>query len=221
MSNVLRVRALSVLAGLAVAAAALPEAAVAEDTETFQPNPFVRSEGFRDEQDVMVPLAVGGDADKRIGAILARHPDRDLVICLAGCGGGPKLVAVRAKPAVANADAGRMLAPAASALDGEHAPRSGDVICLAGCVGAPGETVHRGVRLAWVGEGASLEIKAALRAVAARLLAEESALRADDDMPRTWVSAAARRLLVEGELPGSLATLVGSAGHLARHASMR
>ena len=202
-------------------------------------SPFVQNLTDSSTPDTIFDAGSSGDADQRVGVILAAHPDRDLVICLAGCGGGPKLVAVRARETVGQvvaAAAGGRIATASATVpagssatpvgsDGALPPATfGDVICLAGCSGAPGGIVKRGVRMSWVGSGASGELAAALRSVADRLTAREpEGPRAPDAEPdeatRTWVSAHARRMLDDGariagpvELPRVLAMLVRSAG---------
>lgn len=60
------------------------------------PSPFVNSSSGTGDFDALVQMSPNGENDSRVGAILAAHPDRDVLICLAGCGGGgPKVVAIR------------------------------------------------------------------------------------------------------------------------------
>lgn len=203
------------------------------------PSSFVRSAPMSADVDSMVHSGASSERDPRIGVILAAHPDRDVLICLAGCGGGgPKLVAVRNSPAAvvpAVLPAPREMMPASgpigappSGVAGDDAkPSVGDVICIAGCVGAPGEVVQQAIRLTWIGEGASEDLKGALRAVADRLLANEAESRAAQARAtlehagvgarQAWVSDHARRLLVEPALPAALAALVHSASALVTH----
>lgn len=217
---------------------------LAEDDEVSDGppgSPLVQNLNDSSTPDTTFDAGASGDADKRVGVILAAHPDRDLVICLAGCGGGPKLVALRARQTVeqvvAAAAAGGRIAPASATVpagssatpvgsDGALPPATfGDVICLAGCGGAPGGILQRGVRMSWVGSGASGELAAALRSVADRLAARKHegtgvpAAEIPEAANRIWVSAHARRLLDDGEgiagsveLPQVLAMLVRSAG---------
>ncbi len=186
--------------GLVALLAFAPGAAVradddeASDDEQSQPSPgsrerstFVKSAPSPGDIDPLVQSGPGGEHDRRVGVILAAHPDRDVLICLAGCGGGgPKLVAVRNRPAAVVAAAipaqrelkpasATMVAPGGAAISEHAQPPVGDVICIAGCVGAPGEVVQQAVRLTWIGQGASEDLKSALRGLADRVMAREAA----------------------------------------------
>lgn len=139
------------------------------------------------------------DAHASIAPILAAHPDRDLVLCLAGCGDGMSIVQIRKRPQIMAAVS--ELIPTAGAPG--HTP-TGDVICIAGCVGAPGKVVFTNVRLSWISDDGSNEIKAALRAIASRIIESEGLTI--DDFARSWVSIAARdQLLRDGPGPEQFA----------------
>jgi len=79
----------------------------ADDDDPEAPPPEVQNDagsGSQGDRDVL--LDGGSDKpDESVGAILARHPDRDIVICLAGCGpgSGPRLVAIN-RPVRVSAD---------------------------------------------------------------------------------------------------------------------
>ncbi|PPD27994.1 MAG: hypothetical protein CTY20_11870 [Hyphomicrobium sp.] len=169
------------------------------------------------DPDAFVGLQSSNDTAPAVTAILAAHPDRDLLICLAGCGGGPKLVAIRSRPAalVAAAESAGQLVPSAAGMPTAAAPVReppvGDVICLAGCFGSPGEVVQHGIRLTWVGHNANEELRTALRSIGDRLMADQSLTPAQEASGRTWVSPKARSLLVMEQLPTVLADLVRTA----------
>jgi hypothetical protein len=233
--RVLRLVAVAVVVGGACAwagsALSEEEADDAAATPPADQTPWVQSAPSGADADVLFSAGVAGTADRRVEVIVAAHPDKDAVICLAGCGGGPRLVALRTREAApisaagAGGDSGRRLLPAMStttAAEGaaptvEPTPDVADVICVAGCAGAPGEVVHRGVRLTWIDRGPGEELKAALRTVAERLAAAEHeravtpAVRAADGVGQHWVSQRARRLLTDSPLPAVLAVMVRSA----------
>ncbi len=169
------------------------------------------------DPDVFVGLQSSNDSAPAVTAILAAHPDRDVLICLAGCGGGPKLVAIRNRPAglVAAAENAGQLVPSAAEIPNAAAPvrepSVGDVICLAGCLGSPGEVVQHGIRLTWVGRNANEELRIALRSIGDRLLADQTLQPAQEASGRAWVSPKARSLLVMDQLPTVLADLVRTA----------
>lgn len=182
--------------------------------------------GNSGETDTIFQNGLANESSPRVAAILAAHPDRDVLICLAGCGGGPKLVAIRNRPTDGvNAAAGagqlqptaaQLLAqPAVAAARLSSEPQIGDVICLAGCLGAPGEVVQKAIRLTWVGQGANEELKSALRAIGDRLLAGETIAVPEAPAGREWISEQARAHLVSPQLPTVLAGLVRSALPLA------
>lgn len=244
MSSRVRGRVAFVL-GLVAVLAFAPGAAVradddeASDDEQSQPSPgsregstFVKSAPSPGDIDPLVQSGPGGERDHRVGVIIAAHPDRDVLICLAGCGGGgPKLVAVRNRPAAIVAAAipaqrelkpvsATMVAPGGAAISEHAQPPVGDVICIAGCIGAPGEVVQQAVRLTWIGQGASEDLKSALRGLADRVMAREAAAQVADARDglaarQAWVSDHARRMLVEPALPAVLAALVRSASAVA------
>lgn len=168
--------------------------------------------------------AVAGD-DKGVPAshpsvqpVLAQHPDRDLILCLAGCGGSIKVVSLRphlagvvaaslgeSVPTSAKAGQAKGPQPASKAMSpGE----SFDVICVAGCNGAPGEIVGRNVRLSWINEQGSEALKAALRRIAERIgrgepTPEEPALRSfmTDRARAALIEASTSRLETFASLP--------------------
>lgn len=209
---------------------ALCAPASAEDDEAASPardgSPLVQSASSPADPDSAFDGGTSADgAEARV--ILAAHPGRDVVICLAGCGGGPKLVAVLEPRGAASISAHGLMLPtsaplpaagdrstevgAAAAPAGE--PSRGDVICLAGCPGAVGQVVQRGARLTWVNPAGTDAVRKALAEIADRLAAEQN--RPD---LRNWVSAHARKLLGGGSepLPAALAGLVQAATGLAR-----
>lgn len=190
------------------------------------PNPFVSSSSGAADFDALVQLTPNGEHDSRVGAILAAHPDRDVLICLAGCGGGgPKVVTIReagvpvtikvAAEAGKNAPQRQLrptsgkqphpmpgVAAAAPAVeDSNSRPAIGDVICLAGCIGAPGEVVQEAVRLTWIDPSTNQELRNALRGLADRLFAKEAeaaarAARDGAEGRHAWMSDEARRMLL-------------------------
>lgn len=139
------------------------------------------------------------DTHGSVAPFLARHPDRELILCLAGCGGGTSIVAIRPRSRVMAT--GEFLPASGQTVDDAGRPSAGDVICLAGCLGAPGSVVHRNVRLSWLGEDGSGRIKAALRAIADRILAEDGHDSGRGPRVSAWVSAVAR----DGLLPSASA----------------
>lgn len=200
------------------------------------PAPLSRIAPASADPDNLVRFEPNGEHDKRVGAILAAHPDRDVLICLAGCGvGGPKIVALRHPAAKATEPAGgetpsaelrtssgrltvkpAAMTPTAVKPDLTAEPAVGDVICLAGCTGEPGEIVQEAVRLTWINNGASEDLRLALRGLAERLFAEDAkaavdAARGGAEGRHAWMSDEARRELVAPTLPPVLASLVKSA----------
>lgn len=210
------------VAAVVVLAASCSVVAAEEGVEpdAADTSPWVQSADPSDP-DSMVSDAASGERDPRVRVLLAPHPDRDVVICLAGCGSGPKLVAVRDRrtpiaepgalsPAIVVAAEGAPVTAIPAAA--ESTPETGDVICIAGCPGGPGGVVHKGVRLTWINEDAGAEVKIALRALAERLEAGGAAAApASRAASREWVSARGRDLLVGPPLDGVLAALVRSA----------
>lgn len=143
------------------------------------------------------------DNHPSVAPLLARHPDRDLIICLAGCGRGTSIVAIRSRTqALASAE----MNPTASG--GRMKPSAGDVICLAGCLGTPGEVVHSNVRLSWITDDGGSVVRTALRAIADRLIAAEGL--DSGDFPPAWVSADARgHLAGDGPIGGVPLAIAG------------
>lgn len=133
------------------------------------------------------------DRDPRIAPILAAHPDRDLILCLAGCGKGISVVDVRRHAQPLSAVVAEMV-PTSSSL--RQAPSAADVVCIAGCVGKPGEVVFKNVRLSWISDEGNTQVKQALRAIADRIVGNEGL--DIEAFPRTWVSDVARASLIGG-----------------------
>lgn len=248
-----------VVAGISGVILALATATVAhaEDDDTPQPgisggpSTIDRREASPPEIDPLVDLASHRGNDSRVGAILAAHPDRDVLLCLAGCGdGGPKVVSIRSRvsesaagtsalgvdqtsdrPLVmqlssAEIPARQKPAPEQGRQTIQDQPEVGDVICLAGCIGKPGEVVQASVRLTWIDRSASKELRSALRGLADRLIAQEAEAAAaaaltGTDGRHAWMSDTARRMLVEKPLPSALAALVRSASALADNSPLR
>jgi hypothetical protein len=143
-----------------------------------------------DEQTASTLLADPGipDTHKSVAPVLAAHPDRDLILCLAGCGGGTSIVEIRRRPLKVAASTAQFV-PAS----GGGKPQTGDIICLAGCVGRVGEVVYRDVRLSWIDNEGSSIVKAALRAIADRVIAREGL--DIEDFPRNFMTANASAYL--------------------------
>jgi len=151
-----------------------------------------------DEQTASALLADPGipDSHKSVAPILAAHPDRDLILCLAGCGSGTSIVEIRRRPLIVAASTGELVPTSA----GGAKPQTGDIVCIAGCVGRPGEVVYRDIRLSWITDEGKSMVKAALRAIADRVVAREGL--DIEDFPRNFMSADARlHLSGEGEIP--------------------
>ena len=203
-------------------------------SDSGTPQPFADYAPSPADIDPILHAAPSGDHDARVGAILAAHPDRDVLICLAGCGsGGPKIVALRQHGVAIAATAmgalpSRELRPSSGEAPrrdtpdpspGQPAPSAlpavGDVICLAGCVGNPGEVVQQAVRLTWIDQNASEELRTALRGLARRLIAQDDAVASrmheGSSGRHAWMSDDARRMLIAPRLSPLLAALVRSA----------
>lgn len=172
------------------AAEATVPAAAAADSKNRSALTTTSAEPQSAWDDISIP-----DTHASVAPVLAAHPDRDLILCLAGCGGGMSIVEIRRRPQIMVS--GEMI-PASGG--GRSRPDEGDVICIAGCVGAPGAVVFKNVRLSWISDEGGGEIKAALRAIANRVAAAEG-LRLDG-FARTWVSGLARDHLLR-EAPGA------------------
>lgn len=215
-----------VVAVLMAGGMALAENAEVPEPDAEDASPWVQSIPEPYDPDPMVIAAPAGERDPRLAVLLAADPGRDVVICIAGCGRGPMIVAVQrprepklqtmasggpdtatagtrddpSMPAVSRAASG-------GAMPGPTPPTFGDVVCIAGCPGAPGQIVYRGARLAWIDEDAGEELRAALRAVADRL----SRPPEEQANPRQWMSAGAREALLGEQIHDVLAALVRSA----------
>jgi hypothetical protein len=92
-------------------------------------------------------------SNPRVQPILAAHPARYVVICVAGCDGKPQAVQVLPRPVTARV--GGFLPstakmgnetygpPRPATLADKTASTQNDVVCLAGCSGRPGQVVDR------------------------------------------------------------------------------
>jgi hypothetical protein len=93
-------------------------------------------------------------SNPRVKPILAAHPDANVVVCVAGCGG--KSRAVQILPRMVSGRTGTFVPSAARMGDSVYGPprpgasgrvraaaREDDVVCIAGCAGKPGQVVQR------------------------------------------------------------------------------
>lgn len=93
-------------------------------------------------------------SNPRVKSILATHPDANVVVCVAGCGG--KSRAVQILPRTVSGRTGTFVPSAARMGDSVYGPpqpgssgalraaaREDDVVCIAGCAGKPGQVVQR------------------------------------------------------------------------------
>lgn len=130
-------------------------------------------EGIDDNRDVVKP-------------VLARHPDSNLVICIAGCGPEPQIVQVLPR---APEKTQSQVVPSSADDDGEseavQQPSDGTIICVAGCKdGKRGEVVFRKGRLSWIDPNESDAVRLGLRRIAERLSGELRAI-ADAEQSKT------------------------------------
>lgn len=179
-------------------------------TQPVPPNPYA---ALSTKPETATAEAGIPDSDPRIAPILAAHPDRDLILCLAGCGKGISVVEVRRRSQVLAAVTAEMI-PASASLQATGS--SGDVVCIAGCDGKPGVVVFKNVRLSWISDEGSTQVKQALRAIADRIVTNEGL-----DMqafPKTWVSDLARGWLLGEDAPAEPFSFAGPrvAGWMAR-----
>ena len=140
-------------------------------------------------------------------AILALHPDREIVLCLAGCRRSRHAILWQRQSAPAGsavlAGAGFTNAVAPDAAS----PRGNDTVtCLAGCQGPVGVVVFRGRRFAWIGRDQGETLAGSLAQLGRRLAASLV-----DEVPtvsRAWLSGTAKAGLMSaftGEPPGTAA----------------
>jgi hypothetical protein len=93
-------------------------------------------------------------SNPRVKPILAAHPNQNVVICVAGCGG--KARPVQVLPRVVSARTGMFVPSSARMGDSVYGPRqpgssgrlravtrADDVVCIAGCSGKPGQIVQQ------------------------------------------------------------------------------
>lgn len=115
----------------------------------------------------------GIDDDRDVvKAVLAKHPDSNVVICVAGCGPEPTIVQVlprapetRTDSEVVPSSAGDVAKDAASDVK----PNQGEIICVAGCKdGKRGTVVFKKAKISWIDPDQSDDVRSNLRAIAAR-----------------------------------------------------
>jgi hypothetical protein len=93
-------------------------------------------------------------SNSRVKPILAAHPNDNVVICVAGCGG--KARAVQVLPRMVSGRTGTFVPSSARMGDSVYGPRQpgsagrlraagreDDVVCVAGCAGRPGQIVQQ------------------------------------------------------------------------------
>ncbi len=90
-------------------------------------------------------------SNPRVKPFLAAHPDRFVVLCVAGCS-GPKSKIVQLLPRPVKGRTAEYQTSAAGPDDKAKAKSrfstySDDVVCLAGCTGRPGQVVQRDLDL--------------------------------------------------------------------------
>lgn len=125
-----------------------------------------------------------------VKAVLAAHPEHDLIICVAGCKNGREghasIIAQRPHAerfkfaALMNGGlAGLRSLATEQAVTPDRIPEAvnveqEEIICLAGCNGPVGMIVFRGMRMLWISKERSADLKDALRSLAERLAAAET-----------------------------------------------
>ena len=143
----------------AAAAAAASRAAVEKADKENE-------EGISDEARIVQP-------------ILAKHPDSNIIICIAGCGPQPSIVQVMPREAETRTES--QVVPSSGRLGGDDAatpnasaaqPDTADVICLAGCLKKRGDVVHRKAKVSWLTPQQSEAMKQQLRRIAERFGAD-------------------------------------------------
>lgn len=166
--------------GKAATAAAIAASRAAADRQDR-----ASDEGIDESRDVVKP-------------ILARHPDSNLVICVAGCGPDPQIVQVlpRTPEKKTESEVVPSSAGVPGALEVDPKPSSGDIICVAGCKGPRGEVIHRRARISWIEPDENDAIRHTLRKVAERLAGELRAIAmAEEASTITAWSAMSRHVI--------------------------
>lgn len=138
--------------------AAAASAALAASRAAAEKRDRADDDGVDDDRDIVKP-------------VLARHPDSNLVICIAGCGPEPQIVQVLPKEPETRTDS-QVVPSSANADAADSKPSSGEIRCVAGCNGKRGEVVFKRGRLSWIDPNESDRVRHALREIAARLSTE-------------------------------------------------
>lgn len=125
-----------------------------------------------------------GDDASVVKPILARHPDSNLIICVAGCGPEPSIVQVLPRQAETQTES--KVVPSSGELGAaskDAAPREAnevDIVCLAGCLKKRGEVVHRRAKVSWLSPEEIERMAPLLRRVAERFGGNVAVASADD-----------------------------------------
>ncbi len=152
------------------------------------------------------------DDSEAVKAVLAAHPGREMIICLAGCKFGQASILSNHPEHLQTVDASGGLGMAVFLGDGDLSPtsapaqiaaadpdqQSNEAVCVAGCAGPLGVVVWRGMRLAWVREDRKEDLMSALRRIGDRLARQDASQAHAQEaaaLPRVWVGAAARESL--------------------------
>lgn len=186
---------------------AATSAAVAASRAEAEKRDRAEDEGVDDDRDVVKP-------------VLAKHPDSNLVICIAGCGPDPQIVQVLPKepekrtesqviPNSANAANAPAGAPAA-----DSKPATGEIRCIAGCNGKRGEVVFKRARISWIEPGESERVRHALREIAERLSVELKVISTAEQSQTLTSWAGMSRQALAASTHG--ATLADASGEAAR-----
>ncbi len=170
-------------------AAARPEPAAAPSQSAATPTPADRnaataaaaaaSRAAAEKADREADEGIGDEA-RVVQPILAKHPDSNVIICVAGCGPQPSIVQVLPREQDTRTES--EVVPSSGRLGGDNdndskaatkaQPETGDIVCLAGCLKKRGEVVHRKAKLSWLSPEEAERSKAMLRRVAERFGAE-------------------------------------------------
>lgn len=125
-----------------------------------------------------------GDDASIVKPILARHPESNLIICVAGCGPEPSIVQVLPREVETRTES--KVIPSSGELGAaskDVAPREAnevDIVCLAGCLKKRGEVVHRRGKVSWLSPEEVERMAPLLRRVAQRLGGNLAVASADD-----------------------------------------
>ena len=170
--------------------AAQPRQAEPETRSTDQPPSTLANDAF----DALASAVPKVDSPA-IKAILAAHPGRDIILCLAGCRGAKHAIMwQRPSWPVGAALVAGLVSPSGAA--GEMARPADDdaVVCIAGCDGPVGMVTFRGKRFAWIGGDGRADLASSLAEMGRRLAAslDEEAQAG----PRAWVGGTARANLM-------------------------